>query len=816
MFKLGYRTLVSRKKWFFLIVITLSMIVASIISISTASESIKMGMKEQAYLDYGKHTLVLLDTSETKETLYKNKEVEHIGGIDLLGNFELNNGYKATVGTIDKQARELGKITLLEGSFPKKKNEVAIESSYLSLIDNNWMIGEKKIVKIDNTEIELELSGIINDYSAKWAVPHDVQKGINDFPNIVLSKDNELETKYRNFLVQLNGPYGKIDKMHKKASTFLEGQVGFFNERLFYNGLANYRHITMLSFIFQLITLIASFLCMFCLLYFFNITQQKKLSIFKAVGSTNLKLLKLILVQILILLLTGFLLSLPLQYFLHIWIIQNTFNISNLDFSNVITITMIVAIWIIVLFCITFFSSYLSLNRIKNRSINELLKGLYPNKSQNKKISLIANNFMVNKVINQLLTNPKHSILVIFTLTLSILILTFSIFVEKESTGIWDAKVDYYLNSQEIYGFDVVDNLTVLLQEGLTFPPNKVKQIEEMAGIDFVEKTPFMVDIHPFLNENLVTTSIRNWFNQNKTNPNAGTYKQDYIIPNVKYILVDKEQFIKLYPNLTYENLLEKVILYNPAYTKSADAKKLNGQTITLVQKKQGNHKSTEWNFEILEMINSPFNFTISDSLHFQYSEFIIVMAKETAIEQGLLTGYNELSIYLKERINREEIKAIESELNKLTALTPGSLYQNISTFIEDDKRISVFVGYLGKLTYGLSVVLSILCTTVIVFSKYRLMKKEWGIYLSLGMRKKEVNKLLYLEMIIYLFIATVLSLMIFTLTQLLDNLYPYFFYIQYFYLSILIILFLITIGWFVIVNLIKKQSIYSLIREED
>src|SRR5690606_40379931 len=62
----------------------------------------------------------------------------------------------------------------------------------------------------------------------------------------------------------------------------------------------------------------------------------------------------------------------------------------------------------------------------------------------------------------------KQSILIVSMLTLAILIITFSVFIEKESAGIWDSKVDYYLNSQEIYGFDTRENLDVLLKEGLT------------------------------------------------------------------------------------------------------------------------------------------------------------------------------------------------------------------------------------------------------------------------------------------------------------------------------------------------------------
>ncbi|WP_026907596.1 FtsX-like permease family protein [Paucisalibacillus globulus] len=816
MFKLGYRLLVSRKGWFFLLITAIAIIISSIIAVSTATETIKIGLKEQAYSDYGEHTLVLLDTSKSKDTLYSSKDIQQIGEIKILGNLILQDQYIATVGTLDKLALEMGRIELLSGSFPERENEVVIESSYLSLIDKNWKIGEKKILNINNKSLELTLSGIAKDYSAKWTVSNNVQKGINDFPNIILSNKNKLEIESQNLLVQLKGNSGNIDSIQEKASGLLAEHTGFFNDRLFYNGLANYQDITTLSFVFQIIILLASFLCMYCLFYFFNFNQLRKLAVLKAVGSTNLNLIKLAFSQVFILLLISFLLSLPLLYILRKWIINNTFNISYLGPSNILNITVLVVLCIIVIFCITLYSSYLSINRIQNSSINGLLKESHSNNIKTKKPPIEFKDFTLSKVLNQLLINPKHSLLVIFTLTLSILIINFSFFIEKESAGFWDTKVDYYLNSQEIYSYDVVNNLTVLDQEGLTFSKEKVNQLEENPSIKYIEKSPFMVDIHPLIKNNLLTPAIKSWLNGN--NYSDITYYDDYIIPNVKYVLVDEYEFSKLYPNLVFEDLLGKVILHSPNNTQNTEFKKLNREPINFVQKKKesSSYKTKNWDFEILNTSNEPFNFMLNDSINTQYSDFVIVMAEETAIKEGLFSGYNELSIYLEERIERIDIEQLESELSELIALTPGSIYQKISTLVKDDKRISLFVGYLGKLTFLISVILSIITTTIIVFSKYRILKREWGIYLTLGMKKKEIYYLLLLEMLFYLIVATILSLIVFSLSQLLENLYPYFFYLRYFCFSVLFILLLITIGWYVIVIVIKHQSIRSLIREEE
>ena len=109
MFKLGFKLLTSRKKWFLIMTISFSLILSLITSIFTASESIKMGLIKHAYNDYGEHTLVILNSNKTKEELYE-KDVEKVGTIQLVGTIDLKNNKAATVGIVDSEAIELGTL----------------------------------------------------------------------------------------------------------------------------------------------------------------------------------------------------------------------------------------------------------------------------------------------------------------------------------------------------------------------------------------------------------------------------------------------------------------------------------------------------------------------------------------------------------------------------------------------------------------------------------------------------------------------------------------------------------------------------------
>jgi putative ABC transport system permease protein len=62
----------------------LSVILSIIISVFTASESIKAGIKEQGYQDYGEHTLTLLDINTKQDFTLKNIKTEKVGEYQIV------------------------------------------------------------------------------------------------------------------------------------------------------------------------------------------------------------------------------------------------------------------------------------------------------------------------------------------------------------------------------------------------------------------------------------------------------------------------------------------------------------------------------------------------------------------------------------------------------------------------------------------------------------------------------------------------------------------------------------------------------------
>lgn len=111
MFKLSFKFLISRKKWFVLIVLTLAFVISSILSIFTASEAIRTGLLTKAYSQYGEHSGGLVGVDITKREL--DRKVEKVGEYQLVDSYPLNNKKKvATIGWMDNDAINIGNIKL--------------------------------------------------------------------------------------------------------------------------------------------------------------------------------------------------------------------------------------------------------------------------------------------------------------------------------------------------------------------------------------------------------------------------------------------------------------------------------------------------------------------------------------------------------------------------------------------------------------------------------------------------------------------------------------------------------------------------------
>ena len=100
--------------------------------------------------------------------------------------------------------------------------------------------------------------------------------------------------------------------------------------------------------------------------------------------------------------------------------------------------------------------------------------------------------FTLKQLTIQILSHRKTSILSTLTLSFSILLILFSVTLAKESQGIWNTKIDYYLDSQQLVSTKMVDGHSVIANKGLAYSPDEVRKIESLKGINYIDKWPYM------------------------------------------------------------------------------------------------------------------------------------------------------------------------------------------------------------------------------------------------------------------------------------------------------------------------------------
>lgn len=122
-----------------------------------------------------------LSFSQKKISKKYQPYVKRIGTITL---FDYEENQKNIIfGYADQNAKTLGNIHLLKGSFPKKEKDIVVCNSLAYAKHWNNKVGKS----IEILGQKYYLSGIINDYSVAWNHPKD-EAGI--FPTILVSKSN--------------------------------------------------------------------------------------------------------------------------------------------------------------------------------------------------------------------------------------------------------------------------------------------------------------------------------------------------------------------------------------------------------------------------------------------------------------------------------------------------------------------------------------------------------------------------------------------------------------------------------------------------
>ncbi|MCR1898628.1 ABC transporter permease [Irregularibacter muris] len=160
------------------IVIGMIMVYVFSMMVVVVQESIVKSKQEYSYERHGAWSGAIYNGNENIEKeLYHHSDIDKIGSIHVFTNIQvLGEDYLASIGHIDKDAISLGRLRLMEGSFPKQEDEIVVEKYVLDKMHPDAKIGDEirlplKVEQEGQNAIKhkvFRLSGVIDRWHREW------------------------------------------------------------------------------------------------------------------------------------------------------------------------------------------------------------------------------------------------------------------------------------------------------------------------------------------------------------------------------------------------------------------------------------------------------------------------------------------------------------------------------------------------------------------------------------------------------------------------------------------------------------------------
>jgi putative ABC transport system permease protein len=817
-----------------LTIIVLTISITTIASVFYVTQSIKSGLLNHSYETYGDYQVVLLEQERSEKNKLKEKHQDaQIGEAGLVGTIS-EEGLTLTVGWMDKSAFNIGRVKVKEGNKPKQNGEVAVEDSYLKTIAPNWAIGETRNFLFKGEEVTYKLVGIIDDYSSERSMPLDVEKGINDFPNIMISeKEGEKynDSTTLNLLIKVEE---NIRNAEAESFQLLDeyGYNGYFNENLYYVGLIDYQTINKLTWLFLLFVVVVSGLTIAQLFNYFYSDHMKKIAMMRAVGAHLKHIYLLSFYQVTVLYLVSFFIAIPLIFLLSVAIMHTTFIETSFLFNLQMSDFIFLLIIVIGYFLLSLFLSLIPVIRNKQRAILEMLKG---RNERSVETVEIRHFFLIEQLWRQLVAQWKKNVLPILCISSSIFLFFFALFLAKETEGIVENDNYYYLSSQHGYTYQDVGGMT-LLPESININLEKVKQLSEHKGVDFIDKSPFTVDIFPLLTREQLSSSIIRWHNEFKEEDGDRNERDRTLenlingltpIPNVTILTVNEEELKEItdyffQSSVDYDafNDERKGLLFLPGDFLEEEVSVWINDTLLLgrvIENEHGKIELNKWNYTIEHVHHGEFTYPVREGILQERAGITLVVGERDAYLSDLFNGYYELSVYPKENIDLTLQEEIDSLTRELVVSIPGSLYQPIKEWILEESKLPNFLKVLSMLLFIVSIIFSFISIAVTMYGRFMTKKHEWGVFRALGMTKRMMTTCLASELAVYLMISTTLSILPCVLVILFVNhIHSTAQYMSYLFFSILFVVLILIVGSFSLLKLIINKPISALLRIEE
>ena len=189
MIKKAVSLLTYRKKSAVLVLLFISVSIFLLQIIEPLFDSVSKKTFEEGTEAYGQHHATFFNiTTEQIEQVRAYAMMDKVGIIENYGVYTLTDyGQLLTFGHFDQEAQELGKIRIVEGTLPKKQNEIALEAHLGNLPSEQALkVGDTLRVKTTSGDVSFTICGFIESYTGLWNSLDVQEPGVNDYPQCLL------------------------------------------------------------------------------------------------------------------------------------------------------------------------------------------------------------------------------------------------------------------------------------------------------------------------------------------------------------------------------------------------------------------------------------------------------------------------------------------------------------------------------------------------------------------------------------------------------------------------------------------------------
>lgn len=725
------------------LITSVEILIRSVINSSMKDNEILMGKYHASYMGIPYFSI---------DNIKQNKKVDRVTTISLVSQSKIGEGTVEIYG-MDEEAIDLLSMKLVEGKYPQKKEEAAVEQRVLNKIKPNAKIGDKisiecSIFKIAETDrknkqiIEFTLCGVLeNTNIGREMGAGKIYTSFDGAEKIVDRKD----TAYFQYFTVKKGASIRdtVEALEDELSD--EGMGRFRANESYLRVIDIAEGSKKVTFFMDLVVaLIASIM----IYNIFNISVAERLKhfgILRSIGITEFQIKSLVLGEAIIL---G-VVFIPLGILAGINITELLIDINGGHFSNrslvvdssTYNATMITIVGFLSIIAASYKPAKLAskVSPIEALSENEVLKDDIKEEGFLQKFIRICYGYTGNLAYMNIKRNRRRFFATAVSISMGVMLfISINYFVDS---------IDPVKEVRKEISSDYIINL-IGRGDNIGYIDSEINDIKNIYGVKNIEKYVYISATGDIKKEKLTKEGI-------DFGEKYGLIKGD--ICEVATAIIgcskDKMQELKKQLNINEIDTNEKpgvILVQNINNKRMTNLEK--GEEVKVVWSLRGtpNWKHIKGIFKTISVLDDvPFNLGY-------YDTDLILIAEEGKVRQAFgVNGYQKITVDVNGNVDNNKMK---EEINNIISSQKGS---ELISYYDEVQKVKVAKFQLITILYAL-LCITLLVALVNIINTISMniitRKREFGLLRAIGMTKSQLRTMIIKEGMIYGFVGSVLG----------------------------------------------------------